>query len=207
MGRAAAFAWERQPGESSRAFEAFDRYRSLGPARSLRETAQSLPKNGKTIAEWSATWDWVERVTAWDDHVADQARKAELSAELARRKKATELCHRAGLQLLTVALRAIAREEQTVDANGRIVVRHLGDEKANAAPLSSIANALVAGARLVGQAADSPMPSEDRVDLSRVQLERLSAFVSELSPGDRDDVMRAFPLLADVADVAAEEAN
>ena len=58
--------WERQAGESVKAFEAFAIYRDMGVERSLRKVAQRLNKSVTQIAEWSSNKNWVERVAAWD---------------------------------------------------------------------------------------------------------------------------------------------
>lgn len=73
--------WERQKGETSRAYEAFTVYRDMGPDRSINKTAQKLSKNRTTIAEWSARNDWVKRAADWDaeqDRVARQAQTDEI---------------------------------------------------------------------------------------------------------------------------------
>ena len=67
--------WERQDGETAKAFEAFAIYRDMGPDRSLRKVVQSLNKNLTTIAEWSSKYEWVKRAAAWD---AEQDRIARI---------------------------------------------------------------------------------------------------------------------------------
>lgn len=67
--------WERQAGESAKAFEAFAIYRDMGIERSVRKVAQRLNKSVALIAEWSSKKDWVERCRAWD---AEQDRIARL---------------------------------------------------------------------------------------------------------------------------------
>lgn len=57
-------AWERQPGETSRAYEAFSTYRDLGPARSLAKAGQLLGKSTGLMERWSAAHSWVDRVGA-----------------------------------------------------------------------------------------------------------------------------------------------
>jgi hypothetical protein len=57
-------AWERQPGETSRAYEAFSAYRDLGSARSLAKVGQLLGKSTGLMERWSAAHSWVDRVAA-----------------------------------------------------------------------------------------------------------------------------------------------
>lgn len=72
--------WERQPGEGQRAFAAFELYRDLGDERSLHKVAKQLTKSDALIRRWSARWNWVERVTAWDDELARQRVAAKIKA-------------------------------------------------------------------------------------------------------------------------------
>ena len=74
--------WERQEGESVKAFEAFTVYLEMGDERSIREVAQRLAKSRALIGRWSVTYQWVERVAAFD---ADVQRKAHAKAVKKRR--------------------------------------------------------------------------------------------------------------------------
>ena len=74
--------WERQAGESVKAFEAFTVYLEMGDERSIREVAQRLAKSRTLIGRWSVTYQWVERVAAFD---ADVQRKAHAKAVKKRR--------------------------------------------------------------------------------------------------------------------------
>src|SRR2546426_5868250 len=68
--------WDRQPGESSKAYAHFCPYRDMGQERSLRKMA----KDGKCTAKvrqldrWSSRWRWVERCHKYDDHLLHQDR-------------------------------------------------------------------------------------------------------------------------------------
>lgn len=74
--------WERQPGETSKAYAAFCRYRRMPPEkRSLALVASKGQKRGKTggkartsIVELSAQHDWVARAAAYDDHLDELVR-------------------------------------------------------------------------------------------------------------------------------------
>ena len=74
--------WERQEGESVKAFEAFTVYLEMGDERSIREVAQRLAKSRTLIGRWSVTYQWGERVAAFD---ADVQRKAHAKAVKKRR--------------------------------------------------------------------------------------------------------------------------
>jgi hypothetical protein len=78
--------WERQPDESSPAFDAFVAYRD-DPDRSLRGVAARLHKSLTIVGRWSSKHRWVERCEAWDAYL-DATRRdatAETVADVARR--------------------------------------------------------------------------------------------------------------------------
>jgi len=77
--------WERLPGESAKAYEAFCVYRDLGPSeRSLEKARKMLPKprSRKWIGEWSAKYNWVERAKAYDDYIEKRKREEKEKAIL-----------------------------------------------------------------------------------------------------------------------------
>lgn len=75
--------WQRQPGEGSRAFEAFALYRDLTAGeRSGRLVAQELGKSATIVFRWSVRWSWRERVEAWDDHCDRETQRTVVSARL-----------------------------------------------------------------------------------------------------------------------------
>lgn len=66
--------WERQKGESEKAYEAFAAYRDMGPERSITKVSQSLNKTRTLIGRWSSQWNWTERVRAYDNELEKEAR-------------------------------------------------------------------------------------------------------------------------------------
>jgi hypothetical protein len=107
--------WERQAGESARAFGAFCAYRDLGPRRSLRSAAaqyygRSTAAVVRQCNTWSSAFRWVERADAWDQHLDAQARQAQ---ETARREMAERQAREArALQAKAVQrLQALRPEE------------------------------------------------------------------------------------------------
>jgi hypothetical protein len=88
--------WDRQPDEPSLWFDRFERYRRMGPGRSVlgclhAEEAQKGKEKQSPCppSSWSAAveqWRWKERARAWDDEQTRLAREAE-ALELAERRK------------------------------------------------------------------------------------------------------------------------
>lgn len=58
--------WDRQPGETSKAYEAFVTYRDLGADRTQLRVEKALGKSKALISKWAAERDWVRRAAAWD---------------------------------------------------------------------------------------------------------------------------------------------
>jgi hypothetical protein len=69
-------AWDRQPGESSKAYSHFCLYRDMGQGRSLRKLAGDAKCVSKIaqLRRWSSRWRWVERCQSYDDHLLLQDR-------------------------------------------------------------------------------------------------------------------------------------
>lgn len=65
--------WERQEGESAKAYEAFQCYLNLGETRSQRLVSEQLSKSRQLISRWSANYQWVERVAAYENDLQRQA--------------------------------------------------------------------------------------------------------------------------------------
>jgi hypothetical protein len=83
--------FERQPGESGKAWRAFLFYRDMGDERTLREASKSYHEsiNSKakpestmrSIATWSSRWQWVVRCEEYDREL-DKARRREAIREV-----------------------------------------------------------------------------------------------------------------------------
>lgn len=76
--------WERQLGESAKAFQAFTAYRDLDPdERSIDAAAAAIGKSASMCNKWAQKWRWRERADAWLDHLEnlrDQATENEVVA-------------------------------------------------------------------------------------------------------------------------------
>ena len=97
--------WERQKGESTRAYEAFTIYRDMGANRSLSKTWQNLGKSKGTITGWSSKWEWVKRAASWDAEQDRIARQEQISEIKKMRKRHADLAS----AMLVKAARALQR--------------------------------------------------------------------------------------------------
>ena len=74
--------WERQDGESAKAYQAFCKYLDMGEKRSIRAVAQQLGKSATLMARWSSTWHWPDRVAEYEADLRRLAyKKAQNDAE------------------------------------------------------------------------------------------------------------------------------
>lgn len=73
--------WERQDGETDKAFEAWVCYRDLPPdQRSYRNACNKLHKNLTTISQWAVKYHWQDRISAWQDFLDEKAVEARVDA-------------------------------------------------------------------------------------------------------------------------------
>jgi hypothetical protein len=87
--------WHRQPDEPTRWYERFERFRQMGPNRSLlacvnaeaeRNGTKKHKCNPGSWSEAAEKWKWRERAAAWDDFQRELARQEE-QEELTRRRR------------------------------------------------------------------------------------------------------------------------
>lgn len=147
--------WERQEGESAKAYEAFMVYLKLGDERSQQAVGKELAKSRQLISRWSATYRWVERAAAYD---ADIQRKAHAAA-VRKQKKMAERHISIALQLQEKALAALAdmkpgdidprvlvtmlREATKLERENRVeIVRESDPERGSAESTSTLADVI-----------------------------------------------------------------
>lgn len=66
--------WERQKGESEKAYEAFVAYRDMGEKRTIVAVCKKLEKSRTLIDRWKDRWEWKERIRAYDNDLEKEAR-------------------------------------------------------------------------------------------------------------------------------------
>ncbi len=69
--------WDKQPGESQKAYAWFCRYRDYGVDRSIAKVLQKYIGKASSAVQsrWSAKFDWVKRAEAYDEHLEKERRK------------------------------------------------------------------------------------------------------------------------------------
>lgn len=114
--------WERQPGESMKAFKAFTIYRDLGPLeRSQEKVKEALERSSRTmISDWSVKFNWTKRVEAWDDEQDRIIRADHLKEIKEMRKRHAKLAHDM-LDKAEKALEKISDEEISAKEIGQLV--------------------------------------------------------------------------------------
>jgi hypothetical protein len=114
--------WQRQPGESSRAFGRFCEYRDLGPKRSLsRLRGPHTGEDGwsrRALEDLCERWNWPPRAAAWDEEQDRAWRLAQLEAitEMAERQA------RDGADMQKLARGAMAKWVKTDPATGQLAL-------------------------------------------------------------------------------------
>jgi hypothetical protein len=58
--------WDRQPGESPKAYASFVKYRDLGRGRTVKAAAEAADRAPQYFWKLSHEWGWVERAAAYD---------------------------------------------------------------------------------------------------------------------------------------------
>lgn len=86
MRKKTELAWERQPGESEEAYEAFTDYYK-NPKRSQKKTAKAVGKSEALIYRWSVRWNWTERAREYDNALVREEYTATLD-EIRKMNKA-----------------------------------------------------------------------------------------------------------------------
>lgn len=109
--------WERQPEESTQAYEAFTVYRE---ERSITKVAQRLDKSRTIIGQWSSEWKWVARCRDYDNALQ--------SVDFEEKRAAIRDMHQRHLKLADVlqnkAMKALEQLDMA-DCSPRIVLEAL----------------------------------------------------------------------------------
>lgn len=78
--------WERQPGESNMAYEAFALYRNMGINRNFRHVANAMGRQHNymsVVTSWASKYRWTERIAKYIEYVD----KIQLELDIKERKE------------------------------------------------------------------------------------------------------------------------
>jgi len=105
--------WDRQPRETSRAYELFCGYRDLGTERSLRKLKQGTngAPNVNRLKRLSTRWNWVERCERYDDYLEQQDRLQQEKERREMRKRHAKIA--------VLGQNIVVREMESLIAKGQ----------------------------------------------------------------------------------------
>lgn len=150
--------WNMRPGETAKAYQAFEVYRDLGAERTMEKAGAILGKSMGTIEPWASRFEWAARVRAFDEAVA--AKAADRALEDA------------------VAVRA----RQAADAKR---LQELGIERLSTLPVGQLKPGHAIQAWKVGAEAErKALGIADKVELAGETGVRITFAYEDAKPGD-----------------------
>lgn len=163
--------WERQPGESTKAFSQFCTYRDISPSKRSVVVAYRL-KTGKTDVKSSAgwflkladKWNWIERAAAWDDKLDKERAVQEVEEVREMRKRHAQV----GLLLQQKGIertQQLAPEELGVKDVDRFIETGVSIERLARGEPDSIQE--------VSGKGGGPIETRNVIDLSKLNTEEL----------------------------------
>lgn len=180
-------AYDRQPDEGSKAWQAFVCYRDLGPDRSHVKVKASLGKrNLYMIQRWSMLWSWRLRLAEWDREIDRRKTKTDfLEIEKMRRRHiqlATTLQGLGAVELNKLLAAAQAASSSSVTPADLLKILETGvkmeragrgdlEEATNKVTVNVTVAEIVEHARLELQAAVCPVLM-DTTDRQRLEAAR-----------------------------------
>lgn len=107
--------WDRQPEETSLAWEYFQYYRSLGYGRTIKAVADHFKLHPQSMYNHARNHSWTERVSAWDVY-EDRIYQAELAQERKRMAQRHAKQAQDALMALSKPVEAILSKLEDPDA-------------------------------------------------------------------------------------------
>ena len=156
----------RLPGETPRAFSAFQAFFQLGHSRSLAAVAEQLGEKHDTVKFWSSKYRWSERINAFNSGVLQQQAEMETAA---RCRQAADWSRRTDEY----------REQEWAVAQKLLLAAHcflenLGDREVEKMSLAQVSRALEIYARLARHSLSNASAS-DTPPLAPLQVELAAA--------------------------------
>lgn len=133
--------WERQKGESSKAYEAFSIYRDMGEKRTFIATSEKLQKSYTIIRRWKDQWGWTDRARAYDNELMRQElsekkrefrdmQKRHIQTAMLMQKKAVQALDNLDPDsMLAKDIVQLIREATKLERDNRLTTEMLDDER------------------------------------------------------------------------------
>jgi hypothetical protein len=104
-------AWDRMPGESSKAYSAFCKYRDLAEARTMAKVATMSECSAQNIHRWARRWIWTSRVYAFDLVQQERFREQTAKDRLAHHRRQIQI----GQALQSVAVSGLREWQSKIE--------------------------------------------------------------------------------------------
>lgn len=163
-------AWLIQPGESLKAYTAFEVYLRLGAARTLERVRSEIGKGSvpaaavpsqRWIEEWSSRWRWVERARAWDEHEAHLRSQARERKVIEAEERIKDLSPEVVELLFEIASNEGALDSARVAASRDLLDRAQVGKRKQEDKIVATGEVAQALASILGRAALEPKPDGD----------------------------------------------
>ncbi len=181
MGTATSKPWERQKGETHKAFAAFLVYRDLGPDRTIKLAGKSIGRISdgydRMSEDWSAKYGWVARAASYDSHL-DSIRVAEAARHAVtwerRRLAALDRKWALGQRMMERAAEMLAFPivEVEEDARGCAITKPSKWTQATAVAMASKGSDMALGA------SEEATIDQDTFDPLSATLEECQAYIA-----------------------------
>ena len=116
--------WDRQPGETAKAFSAFLLYRDLPAVDRSVVAARGRKKGGKQWERWCTSHDWVNRAAEHDSDLASR-RRERMAKEMERAQDDMFTLARAALAKVAERIQGMAQRSWRRDRYRRLCGRCL----------------------------------------------------------------------------------
>jgi hypothetical protein len=103
--------WQRQPGESAKAYSAFSKYRDLAERRTMAKVAEMSGCSSQNIERWARRWAWTHRVAEYDLVQEEEWQRQASRDRVAMRRRQIAI----GQTLQSVAVYAVREWQQKIE--------------------------------------------------------------------------------------------
>jgi hypothetical protein len=103
--------WERQAGESAKAYAAFAKYRDMSAARTMAKVAEMSQCSAQNIHRWARRWFWTQRCYEFDLVEEEKFREQTARDRMAHRRQQIQL----GTVLTNIAAHSLREFQQRIE--------------------------------------------------------------------------------------------